>query len=128
VTRADDAPAHRDRDLRRAIAALRKEGTTDVYAAYWTAMPLQFIAGDRLTVGAMNTSLRFPEDRHAVNASPSPSWVASRSINADDITPMRRALQRAHIRYRERRFGGVSIFDRFSRGVRPWQIGLGDRH
>jgi len=125
ITHADDAPAHRDRDLRRAVALLRANRTTRVYADYWTAMPLQFVAKDSLTVGSLSTTARFPSDRQAVDATASPVWVASRNINADDITPMRDALTRAHIGFRERRLGGVSLFDRFSRPVRPWQVGIG---
>ncbi len=127
VTHADGAPAHRDRDLRRAVTVLQEDRTTRVYADYWTAMPLQFAAKDRLTVGSLSTSERFPSDRRAVDADPSPVWVASRSINADDITPMRRALTRAHIGFRERRIGVVSLFDRLTRPVRPWSIGIGSR-
>jgi hypothetical protein len=125
VSHADDAPAHRDRDLLRATSVLAADHVRDVYADYWTALPLQFLAGTRLVVGSTTTPERLAAERRAVDRSPDPAWVAARGVNADDVTPMRAALQAAGIRFRERRFGVVSIFDRFSRPVRPWQIGLG---
>ena len=44
----------RDADLAGVVDLLEEEGTTSVYASYWTAMPLEFEAGDRLTVGSMD--------------------------------------------------------------------------
>jgi hypothetical protein len=38
---------------------------------------------------------------------------------------MRTALDAAGITHRERTFGDVSVFDRFSEPVRPWELGLG---
>jgi hypothetical protein len=126
VTRADDVPGQRDGDLEEVVDLLDAEGTTDVYAPYWTAMALEFVADDRLTVGTLIVPERLPEERLAVDASPDPVWVASRGVNSDDITPMRTALDHAGITYRERRVGDdIVIFDRFGDDVRPWEIGLG---
>jgi hypothetical protein len=124
VDRSDGGPTARDRQLERAVDVLVAEGNVVVYADYWTAMPLQFVAGDRLTVGALN-AVRFPGDRRAVDEAASPVWVAAHSVGINDIAPMRDALRRAGVGHRERRIGGVSIFDLFARPVRPWEIGLG---
>jgi hypothetical protein len=60
-----------------------------------------------------------------VDRARNPVWIASRGANADDISAMRTALDAAGITHRERTFGDVSVFDRFSERVRPWEIGLG---
>jgi hypothetical protein len=125
VTRADDVPGTRDDDLETVVDLLVEDGTTDVYAPYWTSMPLEFVADDRLTVGTLTEPQRLPEERRSVDDAPEPVWVASRGVNSDDITPMRAALDAAGISHRERQVGDISIFDRFSRDVRPWEIGLG---
>lgn len=125
VSRAHDVPGDRDHDLAAVIDRLEVDGDTFVYAQYWTAMPLEFFAGDRLTVGTLIEPQRLLDERIAVDRAVDPVWVASRGVNSDDIQPMRKALVRADVRYRERRFGDASIFDRFSRPVRPWEIGLG---
>lgn len=125
VTRADDVPGDPEADLREVVDVLTDEGQTEVYANYWTAMPLQFHAGDRLQVGSLIAPERLLDERWAVDADPDPAWVAARGPNSDDVTPMLVALQQAGITFRQRTFGDVSVFDRFSRPVRPWEIGLG---
>ncbi len=125
VTRADDAPGTRDRDLPAVIEVLTAERETFVYADYWTAAPLEYLAGDRLTVGSLTAFERLPDERRAVDAAGASAWVASRGVNTDDITPMRQALEAAGVRYRERAFGDVSVFDELVPDVRPWEIGLG---
>ena len=89
-------------------------------------MALEFVADDRLTVGTLIVPERLPEERLAVDAAPDPVWVASRGVNADDIAPIRAALDRAGITYRERPVGDdIVVIDRLSENVRPWEIGLG---
>jgi hypothetical protein len=124
VSRADDVPGERDADLAHVVDVLDGEGSTFVYASYWTAMPLEFEADERLTVGTMAMPERLPDERRAVDAATDPVWVGSRGVNTDDITPMRAALDDAGVRYRERTFGDVTVFDRFSRDIRPWDVGL----
>lgn len=124
VSRADDVAGERDADLARVVDVLEAEGTTFVYAPYWTAMPLEFEAGDRLTVGTMALPDRLPDQRRAVDRAADPVWVGSRGVNTDDIATTREALDAADISYRERTFGDISVFDRFGRDVRPWDVGL----
>lgn len=126
VTRADDVPGERDAALEDVVDLLDDEGTTDVYAPYWTAMALEFVADERLTVGTMTEPQRLPEERIAVDEAADPVWVASRGVNSDDVTPLRAALDRAGITYRERAVGDdIVVVDRLSEDVRPWEIGLG---
>jgi 4-amino-4-deoxy-L-arabinose transferase-like glycosyltransferase len=124
VSRADDVPGERDADLAQVVDVLDDEGSTYVYASYWTAMALEFEADDRLTVGTTAVPERLAEERRAVDRAEDTVWVGSRGVNADDITPMRTALDEANVRYRERTFGDITVFDRFSRDVRPWDVGL----
>ena len=126
VTRADDVPGSPGpADYEAVIDLLEGEGSTDVYAQYWTAMPLELYADDRLTVGTLIVPDRLLDERMAVDRAPDPVWVAARTVNSDDITPMRIALDRAGITYRERELGDFIVVDRFSKDVRPWEIGLG---
>ena len=128
VSRADDVAGERDDDLAHVVDVLDEEGSEFVYASYWTAMPLEFVADDRLTVATTALPERLPDERRAVDGADDTVWVASRGVNNDDVTPMRGALDRNGIRYRERTFGDVVVFDRFSADVRPWQVGLGMRY
>jgi hypothetical protein len=125
ASHADERPEGRDEDLEEAVDLLVAEDERFVYADYWTAMNLQFEAGDRLTVGSLNVP-RFADDRAAVDAAPDPVWVASAGVNTDDRGRMRDALEAAGVAHRERTIGLVTIFDRIDPDVRPWEIGLGE--
>jgi hypothetical protein len=124
VSRADDVAGERDDDLAHVVDVLDEEGSEFVYASYWTAMPLEFVADDRLVVATTALPERLPEERRAVDRAEDTVWVASRGVNNDDVTPMREALDEEDIDYRERTFGDIVVFDRFSTDVRPWDVGL----
>lgn len=124
LSRADDVAGERDRQLARVVDVLEAEGSTFVYAPYWTAMPLEFEAHDRLTVATMALPERLDDERRAVDRATDPVWVASRGVNTDDIATTREARDAAEISYRERTFGDIAVFDRFDRDVRPWDVGL----
>lgn len=124
VSRADDVRGTPDDDYPEVVDQLVAEGNTDVYAPYWTAMPLQFYGDERVTVGSLVLPERLLDERRHVDRAPDPVWVAARGVNSDDITPMRNALDEAGISYRVRTFGDVVIIDQFSDDVRPWEIGL----
>ena len=70
VTRADDVPGDPDDDFPTVIDVLEAEGSTDVYAQYWTAMPLELYADDRLTVGTLIVPDRLLGERMAVDRAP----------------------------------------------------------
>lgn len=124
VSRADDVAGERDADLAGVVDLLEEEGTTSVYASYWTAMPLEFEAGDRLTVGSMALPERLPDERRAVDEAEDPVWVASKGVNTDDVATVRDALDAAGVTYRLRTFGDMAVLDRFDPDVRPWDVGL----
>jgi len=124
VSRADDVAGERDDDLAHVVDVLDDEGSEFVYASYWTAMPLEFVADERLMVATTALPERLPEERRAVDRAADTVWVASRGVNNDDIIPMREALDEADVDHRERTFGDVVVFDRFSTDVRPWDVGL----
>jgi hypothetical protein len=112
--------AARDRDLRAVTDLLTAEGTPDVYAAYWTAMPLQYLAGDRLTVATATGLDRFPDAHAAVDRAPAAAIVGS----ADDgsTAAFRAALDRAGIRYRARVVGGLTVFDQLPPHTDPGRL------
>jgi hypothetical protein len=118
-------PEGRDEDLARVVDVLVAEDQTHVYAGYWTAMNLQFVAGDELTVGSLILPERFLAERRAVDAHPHPVWVASHGVNTDDVAPLRAALDAAGVSYRARTVGLAVIFDRLDPVVRPEEVGLG---
>jgi uncharacterized integral membrane protein len=125
ATHAHDVQGDRDRDMATVTDVLEREGTRFVYADYWTAMNLQFVAGDRLTVGSASAPQRLPLERKAVDRAARPPWVASVGVNTSDIVPMRDRLVKSGVTFRERRVRTVSIFDQFVPDVRPWDVGIG---
>ncbi|MGH9067770.1 MAG: hypothetical protein ACRD0J_09820 [Acidimicrobiales bacterium] len=117
----------------RAPAPSQLEATADylaghheghVYSDYWTGMPLQYVAGDGLTVAVMGAgSDRVPErDRDVDHAS---KWVYVASTGSNNsLTATRRALDAHHVRYHEARVGLIYVFDHLHPLLRPWQLGL----
>jgi hypothetical protein len=115
----------RDRDavLRQLSTQLAAEGQTRVYAGYWTAMPLQYAAGDRLAVATARGVQRFPDEQAAVERARTPVYVGS---DHDGTTAaFQAALERNHVPYRARRFAFVTIFDRLPGTADPHRLGLG---
>jgi 4-amino-4-deoxy-L-arabinose transferase-like glycosyltransferase len=109
--------AARDRALREVTTVLAGEGHRDVYAGYWTAMPLQYVAGDRLVVATAGGLARFPAAQREVEQAASPVYVGS---DADGTTAaFRAALDRRHIPYRARTFAFLTVFDRLPGNVNP---------
>ena len=111
-----------DAVLRQVTEALVVEHQTRVYAAYWTAMPLQYVAEDRLVVGVCTGVRRFPDAQAAVRAAPAPAYIGSDyDGSAERILA---ALTGRHIGFRARRIGYVTIYDRLSSRVGPGDLGL----
>jgi hypothetical protein len=114
----------RDRDavMRQVASTLATEHQTDVYAGYWTAMPLQYVAGDRLVVATAGGVQRFPDAQTAVEQAPSPVYVGS---DHDGTTAaFRAALDRAHLPYRARKFAFLTVFDGLPGSADPAVLGL----
>jgi hypothetical protein len=115
--------AERDAVLRQVSARLAAEGETRVYAGYWTAMPLQYAAGDRLVVATAVGVRRFPDAQAAVERASTPVYVGSDQDGT--TTTFRTALERAHVPYRTRTFSFLTVFDRLPAGADPHRLGLG---
>jgi 4-amino-4-deoxy-L-arabinose transferase-like glycosyltransferase len=115
--------AGRDTVLRQVSARLAAEGETRVYAGYWTAMPLQYVAGNHLAVATAGGVERFPDAQAAVAQAPSPVYVGS--DHDGTTTAFRAALERGHVPYRARRFAFLTVFDRLPAGADPHRLGLG---
>jgi 4-amino-4-deoxy-L-arabinose transferase-like glycosyltransferase len=112
----------RDAVMRQVAGTLAAEHQTDVYAGYWTAMPLQYVAGDRLVVATAVGVQRFPDAQTAVEQAPSPVYVGS---DHDGTTAViRAALDRAHLPYRARKFAFLTVFDGLPGSADPSVLGL----
>ncbi len=110
-----------DSDMAAAIKVLSREGTRYVFAAYWQAVPMDFLAQGRLTAVSYGAQNRFPEQRAEADAAPMRE-VAWMDLSFE--TAMAGALARHHIGYRARRFGHVTVYDQFSVSTDPGRIGL----
>lgn len=108
--------------LRQVAAVLVAERHTDVYAGYWTAMPLQYVAGDRLAVATAIGVRRFPDAQAAVERAPEPVWVGS--DHDGTTTVIQAALDRSGLAYRSRRFGFLVVFDQLPATADPTAVGL----
>jgi 4-amino-4-deoxy-L-arabinose transferase-like glycosyltransferase len=103
------ATREHDRVLAEVAERLAGEGQPFVYANYWTAMPLQYVAGDRLVVATLGGVSRFPRAQAAVDAAARPVFVGS---GLDGSTArIRSALDRQQVPYRARQFDHVTVFD-----------------
>ena len=109
-----------DAVLRQVTTVLAAEQHTDVYAGYWTAMPLQYVAGDRLTVATAIGVRRFPDAQAQVERAPSPVWVGS---DHDGTTAViQAALDRSGLPYRVRRFAFLTVFDQLPATADPDRV------
>ena len=108
--------------MRQVTGVLAAEHHTDVYAGYWTAMPLQYVAGDRLEVATAGGVERFPDARAAVERARDPVYVGSDYDGS--ATAIRAALDRDRVPYRARRFAFLTVFDQLPGPVDPGSLGL----
>lgn len=103
------------KDLPAVADALVAEGVTTAYADYWLAYPLQFVAGDRLTVTSWYTP-RFDADHARVQAAAAPSWVAATGRPTEQLSSALAATGAAH---RRRTVGAVTLFLDVTPGLQP---------
>ena len=93
------------------VDALVAEGAPSVFADYWLANPMQFLAGGRLVASSTST-YRFPSITAAAKADPSPALVVPAGPRADAL---RNAIIAAGSVARERRIKDLVLFT----GIRP---------
>jgi hypothetical protein len=129
---ADDGPKSETTCLTRVANDLAARGITDVYSDYWTGMPLQLVAGERLIVGPVGGGrTKFPYQRRAVDQAPQIYYLAGHlrdpmNEQSDDVAKVRAELKAHHVAARTTPIGGCAVlFSDFRPAVRPWQIGLG---
>lgn len=111
---ASGSTAARDAVFDEVSDVLAAEGHTAVYAGYWTAMPLQYVAGDRLAVATFGGVKRFPAAQAAVAADPEPVFVGSDHDGSG--AAIRAALDDRRLTYRTRRIAFLVVFDRLPTG------------
>ena len=93
------------------VDALVAEGARSVFADYWIANPMQFLAGGRLVVSSSYT-YRFPAITAAAKADPAPALVVPAGPRADAL---RSAIIAAGSTARERRIKDLVLYT----GIRP---------
>ena len=108
--------------LRQVATQLAAYGEDRVWAGYWTATPLQYAAGDRITVATAVGVRRFPDAQAAVERAPRFVYVGSDLDGT--AAAFRAALDRRHVPYRARRIAFVTVFDRLPPTANPASLGL----
>jgi hypothetical protein len=102
-----------------------------VYADYWTGQPLQFAAGDRLTVAVEGGGRwKFPEARWAADAAPAVTYVAAHVLDPmgqeeDPVVVHDRQLAKHFVQARRTDLGCLVVWADPRPAMRPWEIGLG---
>lgn len=99
--------------LRQVISTLTTRGERAVYADYWTAMPLQYYAGDRLAASSCIGTKRFPRYDRQVAQAADPVYVSAHSD-----TTIAAALRKNGIRFRTTRIGVYDIYDQLTPNIR----------
>jgi hypothetical protein len=128
----DDRPRALPGCLRAAAGWLTAHGIEHVYSDYWTGMPLQFYAGDRLLVGPVSGGrAKFPEARRAVDADPDPVYVAGHvrdpmDQEVDQVAKVDTALAAHGVTADRTEVGCVVVYEHLRPPARPWQLGLGE--
>lgn len=102
-------------DLPAVLAALEEEGVEAVWADYWLAHPLAFVARDRMVVASWEQP-RFPEDFDAARAAPAPAYAARVGPQTDDLAA---ALDGAGATHRRRIVESVTLFLDVTPPVQP---------
>ena len=113
-----------------AVDWLAGHGITAAYSNYWTGLPLQLAAGDRVSIGPMRGGRnKFPELRHAADAAP-PSYVLGQLTDPmrqdpDQVAAMDRALAEHAVAATRTQVGCLTVYTNLRPALRPWELGLG---
>jgi hypothetical protein len=118
-----------DIDLRAAVSYLQAQGERDVYADFWTALPLQYYARTTLNIAPIGAGRgKFPATTAAVARATHAVYVSSPRSGRTGKTPdIRAKLLARHVHFTEHTLGDVTIYDNLRPAVKPWQVGLGPR-
>jgi len=107
-------------DLPAVLDALEEEGVRAVWADYWLAHPLAFVARDRI-VAATWEQPRFPGHYDAARADPAPAYAARVGPQTDDLAA---ALATAGATARRRVVRSVTLFLDVTPPVQPTRQAL----
>ncbi len=129
---AQDGPRDEVGCLSRITAGLTARGINHVYSDYWTGMPLQMVAGNRLVVAPVGGGrAKFPSLRKTVD-SDSPIFYLAGHLpdqtdkDPDNVAAIRKALKSHDVSAKQTPIGGCAVlFSDFTPNVRPWQIDIG---
>jgi hypothetical protein len=130
VRHAGDGVPGRDGCLAAGVDWLAGHRITAAYSDYWTGMPLQLAAGDRVSIGPMRAGrTKFPELRRAADAAP-PVYVLGHLPDPmhqqpDQVTAMDQALARHRVTASRTAVGCLTVYTDLRPALRPWQLGLG---
>jgi hypothetical protein len=129
VNRHDKYPGTSDAELRTAIRYLVEHNYRDVYAEFWTAMPMLYLADGALDIAPLRGGkAKFVGVFQRVYSAPSAVYVDSARTNGNspvDRPPVEAMLRLHHIAFQKVLLGTVIIWSHLSPMVRPWQIGIG---
>ncbi len=130
VRHAGDGDPGRDACLAGGVDWLTGHGVTAAYSDYWTGMPLQLVAGGRVSIGPMLAGRRkFPELREAADAAP-PAYVLGHVPDPmrqqeDRVVAMDRALAGHAVTATRTTVGCLTVYTDLRPALRPWELGLG---
>jgi Dolichyl-phosphate-mannose-protein mannosyltransferase len=110
---------------------LQSHRITVVYSDYWTGLPMQLAAGDRITVGLVEGGYtKFPENRRAADTVADPVYVAGHVIDpmdleTDDVQLLDHTLA-AHGMTTQRTEVACTVVYQHWRPLHwPWELGIG---
>jgi hypothetical protein len=110
---------------------LAGRGVRAVYSNYWTALPLQFYARDRVLAGPVGGGRnKFPAARRLLDADPDPVYVGSRLADPmdgerDSVTVLDEAFARHGVRVRRTEVACLVVYSDLDPVLRPWELGIG---
>lgn len=129
LNRHDKYPGTSDAELRTAIRYLVEHDYREVYAEFWTAMPMLYLADGALNIAPLRGGkAKFVDVFQRVYAAPSAVYVDSARTNGNapvDRPPVEAMFRLHHIAFQKVLLGSVIIWTHISPMVRPWQIGIG---
>jgi Dolichyl-phosphate-mannose-protein mannosyltransferase len=106
--------------LARVVGALEGDRVSGVYADYWVAYPLQFVADERLSVAPFSSS-RFGDLTAAVERDPNPAYVAPVGGQARVLAAK---LENAGTHFERRNVCSYTVFTRMQPVIRPQALGV----
>lgn len=127
----DDGPGDLAGCYRQVADWLVAHGTPVVYSDYWTGLPLQLTAGDRITVGLVEGGHgKFPENRNAADAVTDPVYVAGHVIDpmdqeTDDVALLDRTFAANGMTTLRTEVACTVVYQHWRPLRWPWELGIG---